>query len=57
MLPGILILTLMGYQFARSLTDPDPIHVLFLGLGMAAMFSLGLAIQRFAEKRRAVANE
>jgi uncharacterized membrane protein YdjX (TVP38/TMEM64 family) len=57
MLPGILILTLMGYQFARSLTDPDPIHILFLGLGMATMFSLGLAIQRFAEKRRAVADE
>jgi uncharacterized membrane protein YdjX (TVP38/TMEM64 family) len=57
MFPGILILTLMGYQFVQSLTDPDPIHILFLGLGIAAMFSLGLAIQRFAEKRRAVPNE
>jgi hypothetical protein len=47
----------MGYQFVQSLTDPDPIHILFLGLGIAAMFSLGLAIQRFAEKRRAVPNE
>jgi uncharacterized membrane protein YdjX (TVP38/TMEM64 family) len=57
MLPGVLILTLMGYQFARSLTDPNPIHIFFLGLGMVPMFSLGLAIQRFAERRRAVADE
>jgi hypothetical protein len=32
-------------------------HIILLGLGMVVMFSLGLAIQRFAEKRRAVADD
>ncbi|WP_340120003.1 VTT domain-containing protein [Pelagibius sp. 7325] len=52
MAPGILIITLMGNQLGRVLTDPEPMELALFGLFILAWLATSLGLQALASRLR-----
>mgnify|MGYP000442279597 CR=1 FL=1 len=52
MAPGILVITLLGNQLGRVLSDPEPLQLAILGLFIAAWLALSLGLQALAIRLR-----
>ncbi len=56
MAPGILVITMLGNQLGRVLTDPDPVDLALLALAVFAWFAVSLGLQALASRLRARSN-
>jgi uncharacterized membrane protein YdjX (TVP38/TMEM64 family) len=56
MAPGILVVTLLGNQLGRMLTDPQPMDLALLGAFVAAWLATSLGLQLLASRLRARSN-
>lgn len=52
MAPGILVITLLGNQLGRVLTEPEPMELVFFGLFVAAWLAVSLGLQTLATRLR-----
>lgn len=52
MTPGILAISFLGHQLARTLTDPTGMELLLLGLGIAGWLLLCVGLQYLASRLR-----
>ncbi|WP_193369906.1 VTT domain-containing protein [Pelagibius marinus] len=53
MAPGILVITLLGNQLGRVLSDPEPVQLLLFGGFILAWLALSLGLQSLATRLRA----
>lgn len=56
MAPGILVITLLGNQLGRVLTDPDPLDLALLALFVVAWLATSLGLQALASRLRSGRN-
>ncbi len=52
MAPGILVITLLGNQLGRVLTDPEPVELALFGLFVVAWLATSLGLQALASRLR-----
>jgi len=53
MLPGILVVALLGHQIGEFLRDPESTQMLLLGGGLVLWLAFSIALQAAATKLRA----
>jgi uncharacterized membrane protein YdjX (TVP38/TMEM64 family) len=56
MAPGILVITLLGNQLGRVLSDPKPMELALFGLFVVAWLAASLGLQALATKLRSHGN-
>jgi uncharacterized membrane protein YdjX (TVP38/TMEM64 family) len=56
MAPGILVITLLGNQLGRVLSDPEPMELALFGLFIVAWLAISLGLQAFATRLRSGSN-
>ena len=56
MAPGILVITLLGNQLGRVLSDPEPMELALFGLFIIAWLAISLGLQAFATRLRSGSN-
>jgi uncharacterized membrane protein YdjX (TVP38/TMEM64 family) len=54
--PGILVITLLGNQLGRVLSDPKPMELLLFGLFIVAWLATSLGLQALATRLRSGSN-